>query len=243
MPLTRLFTIELYVPPEVDAGWIRRPHPAGEPVSKLDSQGSSQKTVPWRFRTRFTSRRRSPPQSSFATQPPALGLSARSSPDWVSALFATSPGGVHSTRGRPTHRYVPSSGFLSLSTACSTARLGRPVPSCRHVQGSHHRSGASTPAAAEPSSSAGSCPLAVAGAALTQANLSCHAHTASTSRPSSASGRVARLRGLAEAALAPLFGFRSLQDQPSHPSRPGYPALIRPRRSPARPSHDLAVPR
>lgn len=167
---------------------------------------------------------------------PARGLSARA------RLTGSRPSSRHhraasTHRGwHPALRYVPSSGFLSLSTACSATQLGRPVPSCRHVQGSLSPFRGFSPAAAGPPSSGSPCPHAVTGAALTQANPSCHAITASTSRPSSASDRVARLRGLAVAALAPLFGFRSLRDQPFHPWTPGSPRVIRPRRSSPQPS-------
>jgi len=53
------------------------------------------------------------PPRSFRTRLPA----------WVSSLFATPPERVHSPRGFPSPRYVPSSGVLSLSTSYSALRL------------------------------------------------------------------------------------------------------------------------
>jgi len=148
---------------------------------------------------------------------PAHRLSARGSPDWVSPLIAASPA-ASTPRGSSKTRYVPSSGFLSLSTAYSATRLDGLVPSRRHVQGSSPFRGFSPPAAV-PDSSSGRAPLPLAPTALTRASSSCHPIEASTSRLSSARGRVARRWGLANDEPAPLFGFCSLQasDTPRAP--------------------------
>jgi len=54
---------------------------------------------------------------------PALALSGAGLTARVSSLFATSPDCVHSSRGFPRPRYVPSAGALNLSTAFSALRL------------------------------------------------------------------------------------------------------------------------
>jgi hypothetical protein len=97
-------------------------------------------------------------QSTFV-RTPAPRLSTKSTPTRVPSLIAASPMSVHFTRGLPRPRYVPPSGFLSLSTACSAPRLRGLVPSRSHVQGSS-RSGAS-PSVQPPSLSRGVCPPAV----------------------------------------------------------------------------------
>jgi hypothetical protein len=53
----------------------------------------------------------------------------------VSSLIATSTGRVHLPWRIPSLHYVPSSGFLSLSTVCSALRFCRFVSPRSHVQG------------------------------------------------------------------------------------------------------------
>jgi hypothetical protein len=65
--------------------------------------------------------------------------------------------------------------------------------------------------------------------ALTRASSSCHPSGASTSRPCSTRGRVVHRWGLANDEPAPLIGFCFLQAY-MHPSSPGYPRPIHPRR-------------
>jgi hypothetical protein len=72
----------------------------------------------------------------------APGLSTRSSPTRVSALIAASSSRVHHCGCIPSNRYVPPSGFLSLSTVCSARRptgLFHPAATSRVLD----RSGAS----------------------------------------------------------------------------------------------------
>jgi hypothetical protein len=53
----------------------------------------------------------------------------------VSSLFAALLQGVHLARGLSGPRYVPSSGFLNLSTVCSTLQRCGLIASHSHVQG------------------------------------------------------------------------------------------------------------
>jgi hypothetical protein len=72
----------------------------------------------------------------------ALDLSISSSPTRVSALLAASPSRVHHYGCIPSNRYVPPSGFLSLSAVCSARRptgLFHPATTSRVLD----RSGAS----------------------------------------------------------------------------------------------------
>ena len=224
------------MPPRATAYGIRRPRSACEPVSKPVCRSHPRRPSPDAHVSG------SPLDSEVLlrvpsqTIQPVHGLAAWSSPDWVSALLATSPSGVHTSRraSNPPLRSVlrlsqPLDGLLRPS-APQACFILPPRPGFRSPFRGF------SPAAAAPPSSRVACPHAVAGAALTQASLSCHAITASTSRPSSASGRVVGRRGLAADPLAPLIGFRSLRDQPSHPSAPGSPSSIRPRCCPPRSS-------
>jgi hypothetical protein len=87
----------------------------------------------------------------------------------VSRREQTYPGSLPSSRHHrsastfsrrlPSPRFVPSSGFLNLSTVFSALRLHRLIPSRRHVQGCR-RSGASLPAQ-QSSLIESPCPLAV----------------------------------------------------------------------------------
>jgi hypothetical protein len=127
------------------AVWIQRPRPALEPVSKLASGVVPTRPSPdahvsgshldSEVLLRVPSRPVSPP-AAFRPQARLTG----SRPSSRHHRAASTHRG-----GRPALRYVPSSGFRSLSTVCSAIRLGRRVPSCRHVQGSFHRSGVSLP--------------------------------------------------------------------------------------------------
>ena len=85
-----------------------------------------------------------PPQSSFA-QISRGHLSMAAYLPRVSSLIAASLERVHFSRRMPGLRYIPSSGFHSLSTVSSALRLHGLVPSRSHVQGCR-RSGASLPA-------------------------------------------------------------------------------------------------
>jgi hypothetical protein len=142
------------------------------------------------FRCCMKSLRRAPSRLG-----PAPDLSASASLPGVSALLATSRKRVHLSRRIPCLRYVPSSSFLSSSTVCSAlslAGLFHPAAASRV----HPRSGALTPRAAPPGSSPGATPLPL--------TLDCSPFladrrphpSASTSRPSSARGRVARAAGV-----------------------------------------------
>jgi len=105
-----------------------------------------------------------PPQSSFA-QISRGHLSMAAYLPRVSSLIAASPERVHISRRMPGLRYVPSSGFRSLSTVSSALRLCELVPSRSHVQGCR-RSGASLPA--QPTaSSAVRAPVPLSSRALT----------------------------------------------------------------------------
>jgi hypothetical protein len=105
-----------------------------------------------------------PPQSSFA-QISRGHLSTAAYLPRVSSLIAASPERVHISRRMPGLRYVPSSGFRSLSTVSSALRLRGLVPSRSHVQGCR-RSGASLPA--QPAaSSAARAPVPLSSRALT----------------------------------------------------------------------------
>jgi len=53
----------------------------------------------------------------------------------VSSLFAALPAGVHLARELSDSHYVPSSGFLNLSTVCATYRRRGLIASHGHVQG------------------------------------------------------------------------------------------------------------
>jgi hypothetical protein len=136
--------------------------------------------------------RRSPLQSSFdSTAAPAFRRSQL--PTRVSALFATSPQSVHSLRGVPVPRYVPSSGDPSLPTVCSAlwlVSLFHPTAASRAlpVQGFRR-------SAKHPSFIRRSCPLAVA-ARPAHRRIGCHAPRTSASRPCSVQSRVPQARRL-----------------------------------------------
>lgn len=121
----------------------RRPSPVTESVP-----GSSSRGAP-------------PPQSSFAAGSRSAPFEAKLYLPGVFALFAASRVRVHEhLRGFPGPRYVPPTGFLSLTTVSSAHRLDGLIPSRHHVQGSCPFRGFS-PSAAPPSSSEGACPPAV----------------------------------------------------------------------------------
>jgi hypothetical protein len=75
--------------------------------------------------------------SEFLRRSSRLALSGSPVLPGVPSLFATSPVRVHSARGLPGPRYVPPSGFLNLSAACSALRLCGFVAPRSHVQGSY----------------------------------------------------------------------------------------------------------
>jgi hypothetical protein len=105
-----------------------------------------------------------PPQSSFA-QISRGHLSMAAYLPRVSSLIAASPERVHISRRMPGLRFVPSSGFRSLSTVSSALRLRGLIPSRSHVQGCR-RSGASLPA--QPTTSSVVCaPVPLSSRALT----------------------------------------------------------------------------
>jgi len=60
-------------------------------------------------------------------------------PAGVPSLFAALLQGVHSVRELSNSRYIPSSGFLNLSTVCSTLHRRGLITSHSHVQGSPFR--------------------------------------------------------------------------------------------------------
>jgi len=133
-------------------------------------------------------------------------------PARVSSLFATSPERVHSPRGFPSPRYVPSSGALSLSTSYSALRLAglfHPAATFRAllVQGLLSRR-------SHPSSSEGASPLAVGHRLLIGRNR-CPQPASSTPRFFSASSSVQIVRQLASRPVAPLFEFLLLQVSPA----------------------------
>jgi hypothetical protein len=117
------------------------------------------------------------PPPSFRTRLPA----------WVSSLFATPSERVHSPRGFPSPRYVPSSGALSLPTSYSALRLAgllHPAATSRAllVQGLLSRR-------SHPSSSEGAPPSPLVTQALIGRNR-CPRWASSTSRSFSASSSV-----------------------------------------------------
>jgi hypothetical protein len=89
------------------------------------------------------------PSLLFGVSSPALPATPfrATRPAGVPSLFAALLQGVHSVRELSDSRYVPSSGFLNLSTVCSTLRRCRLITSRSHVQGSPFR-GFSRPTAA-----------------------------------------------------------------------------------------------
>jgi hypothetical protein len=149
------------------------------------------------------SRAGSPPQSTFASPACALHLSVGRSPTRVSALIATSPPRVHLHEHIPSARYVPSSGFLGLSTVCSAVRLAglfHPAATSRV----HARSGASPLAQPVLPSSGRAAPSSFHARTLTGRNRLPHPST-STPRPCSTRGRVDTRFGVTRAvARSPL---------------------------------------
>jgi len=87
-------------------------------------------------------------------------IDRRAPPMGSSSLIAASTSGVHHPAGIPTHRHVPSSTFLTSSTACSATSLCGLVSSRCHVQGLPFR-GLSLVTEPYGVSPAWSCPLAV----------------------------------------------------------------------------------
>jgi hypothetical protein len=114
-------------------------------------------------------------------------------PTRVSALIATPLQSVYLARGFPSPRYVPSSGVLNLSTACSAPQLAglfHPTAASRAlpVQGFCR--------SAQPPSLIGrSCPHAV-GAKPADRRIDRHAQCPSTSRPFSMQSRESQGRRL-----------------------------------------------
>jgi len=131
-------TPEHYVPAR-PAGY-RLTHSASRDLFPYRRVASSHRPSPGSFDPGSFSRVASPLRSSFARHPCRSFRSCR--PARVSSLSAASPIGVHSSCRHARQRYVPSTGFLNLSTACSTDRLRGLVASRSHAQGSF-RSGAS----------------------------------------------------------------------------------------------------
>jgi len=98
-----------------------------------------------------------PLQSSFALTPARSLSGAGFLPGFQPSCDVS--GRVHSPRGFPGPRYVPSAGALNLSTAFSALRLHGLVSSRSRIQGIHARSGAYLLHAATASSSEASAPL------------------------------------------------------------------------------------
>lgn len=98
------------------------------------------------------------------TSRPFLSFGRGSTCLWVSSLIATSPKSVRLLRGFHAP-LVPPSGFLNLSTVCSTTRLRGLVSSRSHVQGSSVHG--FVPAPQPHRLVAGPCLLALVVAALT----------------------------------------------------------------------------
>jgi len=169
------------------------------------------------------SRAEVPPQSSFVSSP-ATRLSSRCMPTRVSALFAASPERVHILRELPTSRFVPSSGFRSLSTVYSASWLDGFVSTRSHVQGSCPFRGFS-PRTAVPPSLKGvppcRCPPPARAPKGTLPRRAC-----SASRPCSMRGRVHSGLVLPAPDVAPLFGFASPRCAVSNP-RLRFPAAFR----------------
>jgi len=135
------------------------------PISRADA-ASSDRPSPGPCESGSFSRVSSPLRSPFAVPPATL-------PNHF-ARMAVLPGSLPSSRrhrGCPLirehafSRYVPSSGFLNLSTVCATFRFCRLVSSRCHVQG-FFRSGVS-PVPQPSRLVAGACPRAVTSCALT----------------------------------------------------------------------------
>lgn len=74
-----------------------------------------------------------PPQSSYVTAP-VNALSSSTDLLGVSRPPRDITRRVHSSRGFPVPRFVPPSGFLNLSAACSASRLRQLISSGSHVQ-------------------------------------------------------------------------------------------------------------
>lgn len=118
----RLRSWKLYVPAEVAVIGFRRSSTSRAPCFHALGQYSLP-TVPLiAFASRFILPC-SLSSSEFLRSESRLQSFRRRLPAWVSSLFATPPERVHSPRGFPSPRYVPSSGALSLSTFYSALRL------------------------------------------------------------------------------------------------------------------------
>lgn len=122
MPLVRLKPREVLYARRAVMCWVH--HSDGtKPVSMPSAIFSSSPSA----RVRLKSRAHPSPALLLFRVPSlhhlAQGLSARALPAWVPCLFATSPARVHYREDSQVHRYVPSTGFLSLPTVFSAHRL------------------------------------------------------------------------------------------------------------------------